>query len=70
MAHIKVYYDSQGQTLTVWFGRPQDEHICEETGDEVNLMKDRAGHVIGFKKLNYSKVGSAPLQVGIEAVEV
>ena len=39
MAEVKVFYDQTGNTLTVWFGNPQDEHICEETGDEVILMK-------------------------------
>ena len=35
MAEVKIYYDKQGNTLTVWFGNPQEEYICEETGDEV-----------------------------------
>ena len=46
MAQVKVYYDSTGNTLTVWFGNPQDEYISEETGDEVVLMKDKSGNVI------------------------
>jgi len=54
MAEVKVYYDPIGNTLTVWFGNPQDEHNCEETGDEVILMKDHLGQVIGFEKLNYT----------------
>ncbi len=54
MAQAKVFYDRAGNTLTVWFGDPQDEYICEETGDEVILMKDKAGRVIGFEKLNFS----------------
>jgi len=54
MAEVKVYYDSIGETLTVWFGDPQTEYICEETAAEVILMKDNAGHVIGFEKLNYT----------------
>ena len=70
MARVKVYYDRQGNTLTVWFGNPQDEHVCEETGDEVILMKDKAGQVIGSEKLNFAKEATAPLQVGFEAVEV
>lgn len=49
-----VYYDQTGNTLTVWFGNPQDEYVCEGTGDEVVLMKDKAGRVIGFEKLNFS----------------
>ena len=54
MAQIKVFHDQTGNTLTVWFGEPQDEYVCEETGDEVILMKDRGGKVIGFEKLNFS----------------
>ena len=70
MAEVKVFYDRQGNTLTVWFGNPQDEHICEETGDEVILMKDKSGQVIGFEKLNFSAGDSSSLKVGFEAVEV
>jgi len=54
MAQVKVFHDRTGNTLTVWFGEPQDEYVCEETGEEVILMKDRAGRVIGFEKLNFS----------------
>jgi uncharacterized protein YuzE len=54
MAEVKVFYDEIGSTLTIWFGDPNQEYICEETGDEVILMKDRAGHVIGIEKLNVS----------------
>ena len=32
MAQIKVYYDQEGNTLTVWFGNPEDEYVAEETG--------------------------------------
>jgi hypothetical protein len=52
MAQVKVFYDEAGNTLTVWFGNPADEYVSEETGDEVILMKDTAGKVIGFEKLN------------------
>ncbi|MBU0699811.1 DUF2283 domain-containing protein [bacterium] len=54
MEQIKVFYDRTGNTLTVWFGNPQGEYVCEETGEEVILMKDRMGQVIGFEKLNFS----------------
>jgi uncharacterized protein YuzE len=70
MAQVKVYYDQAGNTLTVWFGRPQDEYTCEETGEEVVLMKDKAGHVIGFEKLNFSAPQPEPLRVAFEAVAV
>ena len=53
MGKIKIYYDPEGNTLNVWFDNPQKEHLCEETGDEVILIKDKRGKVIGFEKLNY-----------------
>jgi Protein of unknown function (DUF2283) len=61
MAQVKLFYDQIGNTLTVWFGNSKDEYICEETGDEVILMKDKSGHVIGFEKLNFSDVKSDQL---------
>jgi uncharacterized protein YuzE len=49
MEQVKVHYDRAGNTLTVWFADPQEEYVCEETGEEVVLMKDRNGKVLGFE---------------------
>jgi hypothetical protein len=68
MAEVKVFYDRQGKTLTVWFTDRSLEYVCEETGDEVVLMKDRAGRVIGFEKLNFSVPDSDSLRVALETV--
>jgi uncharacterized protein YuzE len=68
MAEVKVFYDQMGNTLTVWFGNPQDEYVCEETGEEVILMKDKEGKVIGFEKLNFSVAEPQSLRVAFEAV--
>jgi len=68
MGEVKVFYDRVGNTLTVWFGDPQEEYICQETGDEVILMKDKNGRVIGFEKLNFSVPASKSLKVAFEAV--
>lgn len=68
MAQVKVFCDETGNTLTVWFGNPQDESSCEETGDEVILMKDKAGNVIGFEKLNFVLPKPKHLQVAFETV--
>ncbi len=68
MAQVKVFYDQTGNTLTVWFGNPQDEYVCEETGEEIVLMKDQAGEVIGFEKLNFVIPKPARLQVAFETV--
>ena len=53
MANIDIYYDSEGKTLSVWFDSPEKEHMAEETGEEVLLIKDAEGHVIGFERLNF-----------------
>jgi uncharacterized protein YuzE len=50
---VRVYYDRLGNTLTVWFDDPQKECMCEEIDDDVVLMRDRRGKVIGFERLNY-----------------
>jgi uncharacterized protein YuzE len=66
MAEVKVFHDREGQTLTVWFTDPKQEFVAEETGDEVVLMKDRSGRVIGFEKLNFSVPESDSLSVALE----
>ena len=68
MGQVRVLHDREAGTLTVWFGDPQDEHTCEETGDEVILMKDNDGHVIGFERLSFSVSPKEDLQVGFETI--
>jgi hypothetical protein len=50
MDKIKVIHDTTGHTLTVWTGDPSAESVCEETSDEVVLMKNAQGHVIGITR--------------------
>ena len=68
MAQIKLYYDKEGNTLTVWFSDPNEEYVCEETGEEVVLMKNKAGRVIGFEKFNFSMSETEKLHVAFETV--
>ncbi len=51
---VKIYYNKEGKTLTVWFDDPSREFIAEEADEELLLMKDKDGKVIGFERLNYS----------------
>jgi len=53
MDKLRVYYDRTGNSLSVWFDDPEKEHVCQETDDDVVLVKDRRGRVIGFERLNY-----------------
>ena len=63
MDRVRIFHDREGNTLTVWFEDPNGEASCEETGDEVVLMKDANGRVIGFEKLNFAAPGRRGLVV-------
>jgi len=54
VADVTLFHHREGQTLTVWFGDPSQEFVCEETGRDVVLIKNRAGQVIGLEKLHFS----------------
>ena len=68
MNQLKVFYDREGETLTVWFGDPSEEAVVEETGDEVLLIKDAAGRVIGFEKLQFRVEHPEELNVALERI--
>ena len=53
MDKLSVYYDRAGNTLSVWFDDPKKEYVCEESDDDMILVKDRKGRVIGFERLNF-----------------
>ena len=59
MKPIKVFFDKVGNTLNVWFDDPEKEHFSEETSDEVVLVKDKDGKLIGFEVLNYLSADEA-----------
>jgi len=40
MEKLRVYYDRQGNTLSVWFDDPKKESVCVETDDDVVLVKE------------------------------
>lgn len=64
MDKIKIIHDLVGHTLTVWLDDLAKENICEETAEEVVLMKDASGRVIGFESLHYQPAeGAAGLAV-------
>ncbi|MEK7374858.1 MAG: DUF2283 domain-containing protein [Thermodesulfobacteriota bacterium] len=68
MTALKIYYDAEGKTLTVWFGEPEKEYSAEEIGDEVILIKDCQGRVIGFERLNYAVAADQPLVIESMAI--
>ncbi len=68
MENIKLFYDKKGNTLTVWFSNPEDEYICEEAGNDVIIMKDVKGKVIGFEKLNYTADDLFDIKAELEVI--
>jgi hypothetical protein len=62
---LRVYYDREGNSLSVWFDDPKKEHVCEESDDDIILVKDRAGRVIGFERLNYLSARQREVGVSI-----
>jgi hypothetical protein len=67
MDDIRVIHDPVGKTLTIWIGDPATETVCEETTEEVVMMKDAAGRVIGFEVLHYD-AGSAPPSISLQTL--
>jgi hypothetical protein len=67
MAAVRIFHDREGQTLTVWFDEPNREYVCEQVADEIVLMKDREGRVIGVEKLYLSVPESDSLTVEFDA---
>ena len=59
MKPIRVLFDRAGNTLNVWFDDPQKEHTAEETAEEVVLVRDKNGKLIGFEVLNYLSADEA-----------
>ena len=53
MDKLRISYDREGNTLSVWFDDPKKEHVCEESDDDMVLIRDRRGRLIGFERLNY-----------------
>ncbi len=63
---VKVDYDRVSKSLTVWFGDPSGYHARGEPIDEVLLIKNSAGEVIGIEKLNFVIDDPNDLQVSIQ----
>lgn len=52
----RVVYDREGNTLDVWFTKPQ-KSISEEVGHGIILKKDKRGRILGCEKINFLALG-------------
>jgi len=64
---IRLVHDTAGHTLTIWLDDPTKEAVGEETADEVVLMKDASGRVIGVEILHY-RPANGDARVRVETV--
>jgi uncharacterized protein YuzE len=53
MEKMILVFDKKGNSLDIWFDDPKKEFICEETGKELILKKDKSGKIIGIEKINF-----------------
>ena len=53
MAKINLIHDNIGKTLTIHFGDPKTEYASELTDDDIIVMKDKSGKVIGLEILHF-----------------
>ncbi|MBD3155621.1 MAG: DUF2283 domain-containing protein [Candidatus Aenigmarchaeota archaeon] len=52
MEKMTIVFNKMGNTIDIWFDDPKKEFICEETGEEIILKKDKKGKIIGLERLN------------------
>jgi uncharacterized protein YuzE len=63
MEEVKIFYDPNGNTLTIWFDDPNQEDVSEQVDDGIVLMKDKDGRVIGVEKVIFA---SHPANVRVQ----
>jgi uncharacterized protein YuzE len=49
---ILVVFTKETNTMDIWFDKPEKEFVCEETGEEIILKKDKKGKIVGIELLN------------------
>lgn len=68
MDKVVVHYHKESDTMDIWFGKPEDEVVCEEAGEGIILKKDKEGKVIGIEKLYVSKTVGANFSLPVELI--
>lgn len=68
MRKLRVFHDTKGNTLTVWFDEPKKESMCEEIDGDIVIMKDKEGNAIGFEKLNFISSPKEVVRLPLEMI--
>jgi hypothetical protein len=69
VAEIKVHYDKGTQSLTIWFGNPEDEVICEHTDSDVVVMEAEDGRPLGIEVITFKPWDNEPLSVSLHVYD-
>jgi len=68
MDKVVVYYHKDSDTMDIWFGKPEDEFMCEEAGEGIILKKDKNGKTIGIEKLYVSNTVGIDKPLPVELI--
>jgi len=68
MEEVKVFYDRTGNSLIIWFDDPQKEAVCEEFDEDIVLMKDIEGRIIGVERMNLKPAASERVRWAFEEI--
>ncbi len=60
---VKVIFDPSVNSLTVWFGNPAADYVATQIEDDLVVMKDSTGRVLGFEKHFFT---AAPGEVHVQ----
>jgi hypothetical protein len=58
MEKLRVYYDREGNALSVWFDDPKNESVCEEADDEPQVATGLQAAVTRLTRVTHSSGGS------------
>jgi len=64
---VKVYYDSEMDTLDIWFDEPPEEGFSREINEGIIVKYDLEERIVGIEILSLSKqkmvVNAIPLEI-------
>ena len=63
MEKVKIYYDSEMDTLDIWFDNPPEKGFSREISDGVILKYNLDGKLIGVEILFLSKQRELPVEI-------
>lgn len=60
---VKIIFDPSVNSLTVWFGSPGVDYVATQLADDLVILKNADGDVLGFEKHFFA---AAPGEVNVQ----